>query len=217
VDIMGLKSSEEKSSIVFDIRKMLFLFWRLKYIYFALTVLGLIAGYVISYTFKPTYLSTIQIKLPEYTAVSTGNTIAKIAKSSELVSDISNGLSKENAVIIESKMIRETSILQIIISSQDKTALDQFMKEYKEQVIDEIEPVANEVIKRDLEKYNLMGGSPLSIQDIAKSQVIVKPKIIDVSDTTVKVSKFKRSIIGGISGFLVAFIYMIIRYATKRY
>ena len=152
MDIMGLKSSEEKSSIVFDIRKMLFLFWRLKYIYFALTVLGLIAGYVISYTFKPTYLSTIQIKLPEYTAVSTGNTIAKIAKSSELVSDISNGLNKENAVIIESKMIRETSILQIIISSQDKTALDQFMKEYKEQVIDEIEPVANEVIKRDLEK-----------------------------------------------------------------
>lgn len=214
---MGLKSSEEESSIVFDIRKMLFLFWRLKYIYCAFIVLGLIAGYVISYTFKPTYLSTIQIKLPEYTAVSTGNTIARIAKSSKLVADISNGLSQENTIVIESKMIRETSILQIVISGQDKTALDQFMKEYKKQVIDEIEPVANEVIKRDLEEHNLMGGSPLSVQDIAKSQVIMKPKIIDVSDSTIKVSKFKRSIIGGTSGFLVAFIYMIIRYARKRY
>lgn len=76
--------------------------------------------------------------------------------------------------------------------------------------------VANEVIIRDLEEYNLMGGSPLSMQEITQSQVIVKPQIVNTSDTIIiKVTRYKRSIIGGISGFLLAFIYMIIRYSKR--
>lgn len=60
-----------------------------------------------------------------------------------------------------------------------------------------------------------MGGSPLSMQEITQSQVIVKPQIVNTSDTIIKVTRYKRSIIGGISGFLLAFIYMIIRYLKK--
>lgn len=215
---MIFKQSKETGSIVIDIRDFLDLFWKLKYIYCLFIIIGLIVGYAISYTLKPTYLNTIQIRLPEYTSVNTGNTIAKIAKSSGFVSDILNEQhNKGRSIAIETKMIRDTSILQIVISSQDKPTLDQFMKEYKKQVIDEIEPVANEVIKRDLEEHNLMGGSPLSMQEITQSQVIVKPQIVNTSDTIIKVSRYKRSIIGGISGFLLAFIYMIIRYSKRRY
>ena len=181
-------------------------------------IIGLLVGYAISYTLKPTYLNTIQIKLPEYTSVSTGNTIAKIAKSSGFVSDILNEQhNKGHSIVIETKMIRDTSILQIVISSQDRSSLDQFIEKYKKEIIREIEPLANEVIIRDLEEYNLMGGSPLSMQEIIKSQVIIKPQIVNTSDTIIKVNRYKRSVIGGISGFLLAFIYMIIRYLKKRY
>lgn len=215
---MIFKQSKETGSIVIDIGDFLDLFWKLKYIYCLFIIIGLIVGYAISYMLKPTYLNTIQIRLPEYTSVNTGNTIAKIAKSSGFVSDILNEQhNKGRSIAIETKMIRDTSILQIVISSQDKPTLDQFMKEYKKQVIDEIEPVANEVIKRDLEEHNLMGGNPLTMQEITQSQVIVKPQIVNTSDTIIKVTRYKRSIIGGISGFLLAFIYMIIRYARKRY
>lgn len=105
------------------------MFWKLKYIYCLFIIIGLIVGYAISYTLKPTYLNTIQIRLPEYTSVNTGNTIAKIAKSSGFVSDILNEQhNKGRSIAIETKMIRDTSILQIVISSQDKPTLDQFMK-----------------------------------------------------------------------------------------
>lgn len=215
---MIFEQSKETGSIVIDVRKLLHLFWKLKYIYCLFIIIGLLVGYAISYTLKPTYLNTIQIKLPEYTSGSTGNTIAKIAKSSGFVSDILNEQhNKGRSIVIETKMIRDTSILQIVISSQDRSSLDQFIEKYKKEIIREIEPVANEVIIRDLEEYNLMGGSPLSMKEITQSQVIVKPQIVNTSDTIIKVSRYKRSIIGGISGFLLAFIYMIIRYAKRRY
>lgn len=215
---MIFEQSKETGSIVIDVRKLLHLFWELKYIYCLFIIIGLLVGYAISYTLKPTYLNTIQIKLPEYTSGSTGNTIAKIAKSSGFVSDILNEQhNKGRSIVIETKMIRDTSILQIVISSQDRSSLDQFIEKYKKEIIREIEPVANEVIIRDLEEYNLMGGSPLSMKEITQSQVIVKPQIVNTSDTIIKVSRYKRSIIGGISGFLLAFIYMIIRYAKRRY
>lgn len=215
---MIFEQSKETGSIVIDVRKLLHLFWELKYIYCLFIIIGLLVGYAISYTLKPTYLNTIQIKLPEYTSGNTGNTIAKIAKSSGFVSDILNEQhNKGRSIVIETKMIRDTSILQIVISSQDRSSLDQFIEKYKKEIIREIEPVANEVIIRDLEEYNLMGGSPLSMKEITQSQVIVKPQIVNTSDTINKVSRYKRSIIGGISGFLLAFIYMIIRYAKRRY
>lgn len=213
---MIFKQSKETGSIVIDVRKLLHLFWKLKYIYCLFIIIGLLVGYAISYTLKPTYLNTIQIKLPEYTSGSTGNTIAKIAKSAGFISDILNDPNNnDNSIVIEAKMIRETSILQIIISGQNKYDLDQFIEKYKKQIIKKIEPIANEIIIRDLEKYNLMGGSPLSMKEITQSQVIVKPQIVNTSDTIIKVSRYKRSIIGGISGFLLAFIYMIIRYAKR--
>lgn len=54
------------------------------------------------------------------------------------------------------------------------------------------------------------------MQEITQSQVIVKPQIVNTSDTIIiKVTRYKRSIIGGISGFLLAFIYMIIRYSKR--
>lgn len=213
---MIFKQSKETGSIVIDVRKLLHLFWKLKYIYCLFIIIGLLVGYAISYTLKPTYLNTIQIKLPEYTSGSTGNTIAKIAKSAGFISDILNDPNNnDNSIVIEAKMIRETSILQIIISGQNKYDLDQFIEKYKKQIIKEIEPIANEIIIRDLEEYNLMGGSPLSMKEITQSQVIVKPQIVNTSDTIIKVSRYKRSIIGGISGFLLAFIYMIIRYAKR--
>lgn len=215
---MIFKQSKETGSIVIDVRKLLHLFWELKYIYCLFIIIGLLVGYAISYTLKPTYLNTIQIKLPEYTSGSTGNTIAKIAKSDGFISDILNDPNNnDNSIVIEAKMIRETSILQIIISGQNKYDLDQFIEKYKKRIIKEIEPIANEIIIRDLEKYNLMGGSPLSMKEITQSQVIVKPQIVNTSDTIIKVSRYKRSIIGGVSGFLLAFIYMIIRYAKRRY
>lgn len=213
---MIFKQSKETGSIVIDVRKLLHLFWKLKYIYCLFIIIGLLVGYAISYTLKPTYLNTIQIKLPEYTSGSTGNTIAKIAKSDGFISDILNDPNNnDNSIVIEAKMIRETSILQIIISGQNKYDLDQFIEKYKKQIIEKIEPIANEIIIRDLEEYNLMGGSPLSMKEITQSQVIVKPQIVNTSDTIIKVSRYKRSIIGGISGFLLAFIYMIIRYAKR--
>lgn len=213
---MIFKQSKETGSIVIDVRKLLHLFWKLKYIYCLFIIIGLLVGYAISYTLKPTYLNTIQIKLPEYTSGSTGNTIAKIAKSAGFISDILNDPNNnDNSIVIEAKMIRETSILQIIISGQNKYDLDQFIEKYKKQIIKKIEPIANEIIIRDLEEYNLMGGSPLSMKEITQSQVIVKPQIVNTSDTIIKVSRYKRSIIGGISGFLLAFIYMIIRYAKR--
>lgn len=213
---MIFKQSKETGSIVIDVRKLLHLFWKLKYIYCLFIIIGLLVGYAISYTLKPTYLNTIQIKLPEYTSGSTGNTIAKIAKSAGFISDILNDPNNnDNSIVIEAKMIRETSILQIIISGQNKYDLDQFIEKYKKQIIKEIEPIANEIIIRELEEYNLMGGSPLSMKEITQSQVIVKPQIVNTSDTIIKVSRYKRSIIGGISGFLLAFIYMIIRYAKR--
>lgn len=213
---MIFKQSKETGSIVIDVRKLLHLFWELKYIYCLFIIIGLLVGYAISYTLKPTYLNTIQIKLPEYTSGSTGNTIAKIAKSAGFISDILNDPNNnDNSIVIEAKMIRETSILQIIISGQNKYDLDQFIEKYKKQIIKKIEPIANEIIIRDLEEYNLMGGSPLSMKEITQSQVIVKPQIVNTSDTIIKVSRYKRSIIGGISGFLLAFIYMIIRYAKR--
>lgn len=214
---MIFKQSKETGSIVIDVRKLLHLFWKLKYIYCLFIIIGLLVGYAISYTLKPTYLNTIQIKLPEYTSGSTGNTIAKIAKSAGFISDILNdpNNNNDNSIVIEAKMIRETSILQIIISGQNKYDLDQFIEKYKKQIIKKIEPIANEIIIRDLEEYNLMGGSPLSMKEITQSQVIVKPQIVNTSDTIIKVSRYKRSIIGGISGFLLAFIYMIIRYAKR--
>lgn len=213
---MIFKQSKETGSIVINVRKLLHLFWKLKYIYCLFIIIGLLVGYAISYTLKPTYLNTIQIKLPEYTSGSTGNTIAKIAKSAGFISDILNDPNNnDNSIVIEAKMIRETSILQIIISGQNKYDLDQFIEKYKKQIIKKIEPIANEIIIRDLEKYNLMGGSPLSMKEITQSQVIVKPQIVNTSDTIIKVSRYKRSIIGGISGFLLAFIYMIIRYAKR--
>ncbi|WP_444195510.1 Wzz/FepE/Etk N-terminal domain-containing protein [Catenibacterium sp.] len=213
---MIFKQSKETGSIVIDVRKLLHLFWELKNIYCLFIIIGLLVGYAISYTLKPTYLNTIQIKLPEYTSGSTGNTIAKIAKSDGFISDILNDHNNnDNSIVIEAKMIRETSILQIIISGQNKYDLDQFIEKYKKQIIKKIEPIANEIIIRDLEEYNLMGGSPLSMKEITQSQVIVKPQIVNTSDTIIKVSRYKRSIIGGISGFLLAFIYMIIRYAKR--
>ena len=213
---MIFKQSKETGSIVIDVRKLLHLFWKLKNIYCLFIIIGLLVGYAISYTLKPTYLNTIQIKLPEYTSGSTGNTIAKIAKSDGFISDILNDHNNnDNSIVIEAKMIRETSILQIIISGQNKYDLDQFIEKYKKQIIKKIEPIANEIIIRDLEEYNLMGGSPLSMKEITQSQVIVKPQIVNTSDTIIKVSRYKRSIIGGISGFLLAFIYMIIRYAKR--
>ncbi|MEE0414993.1 MAG: Wzz/FepE/Etk N-terminal domain-containing protein [Dialister sp.] len=213
---MIFKQSKETGSIVINVRKLLHLFWKLKYIYCLFIIIGLLVGYAISYTLKPTYLNTIQIKLPEYTSGSTGNTIAKIAKSAGFISDILNDPNNnDNSIVIEAKMIRETSILQIIISGQNKYDLDQFIEKYKKQIIKKIEPIANEIIIRDLEEYNLMGGSPLSMKEITQSQVIVKPQIVNTSDTIIKVSRYKRSIIGGISGFLLAFIYMIIRYAKR--
>lgn len=213
---MIFKQSKETGSIVIDVRKLLHLFWKLKYIYCLFIIIGLLVGYAISYTLKPTYLNTIQIKLPEYTSGSTGNTIAKIAKSAGFISDILNDPNNnDNSIVIEAKMIRETSILQIIISGQNKYDLDQFIEKYKKQIIKKIEPIANEIIIRDLEEHNLMGGSPLSMKEITQSQVIVKPQIVNTSDTIIKVSRYKRSIIGGISGFLLAFIYMIIRYAKR--
>lgn len=213
---MIFKQSKETGNIVIDVRKLLHLFWKLKYIYCLFIIIGLLVGYAISYTLKPTYLNTIQIKLPEYTSGSTGNTIAKIAKSAGFISDILNDPNNnDNSIVIEAKMIRETSILQIIISGQNKYDLDQFIEKYQKQIIKKIEPIANEIIIRDLEKYNLMGGSPLSMKEITQSQVIVKPQIVNTSDTIIKVSRYKRSIIGGISGFLLAFIYMIIRYAKR--
>ncbi len=213
---MIFKQSKETGSIVIDVRKLLHLFWKLKYIYCLFIIIGLLVGYAISYTLKPTYLNTIQIKLPEYTSGSTGNTIAKIAKSAGFISDILNDPNNsDNSIVIEAKMIRETSILQIIISGQNKYDLDSFIEKYKKQIIKKIEPIANEIIIRDLEEYNLMGGSPLSMKEITQSQVIVKPQIVNTSDTIIKVSRYKRSIIGGISGFLLAFIYMIIRYAKR--
>lgn len=213
---MIFKQSKETGSIVIDVRKSLHLFWKLKNIYCLFIIIGLLVGYAISYTLKPTYLNTIQIKLPEYTSGSTGNTIAKIAKSDGFISDILNDHNNnDNSIVIEAKMIRETSILQIIISGQNKYDLDQFIEKYKKQIIKKIEPIANEIIIRDLEEYNLMGGSPLSMKEITQSQVIVKPQIVNTSDTIIKVSRYKRSIIGGISGFLLAFIYMIIRYAKR--
>lgn len=213
---MIFKQSKETGNIVIDVRKLLHLFWKLKYIYCLFIIIGLLVGYAISYTLKPTYLNTIQIKLPEYTSGSTGNTIAKIAKSAGFISDILNDPNNnDNSIVIEAKMIRETSILQIIISGQNKYDLDQFIEKYQKQIIKKIEPIANEIIIRDLEEYNLMGGSPLSMKEITQSQVIVKPQIVNTSDTIIKVSRYKRSIIGGISGFLLAFIYMIIRYAKR--
>lgn len=159
---MIFKQSKETESIAIDARKLLHLFWELKNIYCLFIIIGLIVGYAISYTLKPTYLNTIQVKLPEYTSVSTGNTIAKIAKSAGFISEIlSDPNNNDNSIVIEAKMIRETSILQIIISGQNKYDLDQFIEKYKKQIIKEIEPISNEVIIRDLEEHNLMGGESL--------------------------------------------------------
>ena len=213
---MIFKQSKETGSIVIDVRKLLHLFWELKNIYCLFIIIGLLVGYAISYTLKPTYLNTIQIKLPEYTSGSTGNTIAKIAKSDGFISDILNDHNNnDNSIVIEAKMIRHTSILQIIISGQNKYDLDQFIEKYKKQIIKKIEPIANEIIIRDLEEYNLMGGSPLSMKEITQSQVIVKPQIVNTSATIIKVSRYKRRIIGGISVLLLALIYMIIRYGKR--
>lgn len=212
---MDLKKCQKNTGITIDIMDVVSYFWKNKFILVAAVIIGVLLGFGISYLSKTTYSETLQIRLPAYNSSITNNTVAMLARKPEFIRKVSKEAVIQDQVSIESKILRDTSVLQVIISNQNQSDLQQFVQKYKKNIITEIEPVVNEVMIAHLEEYNLMGGSSRTIEEIKGNPVIVRPEIISSSGSMIKVSKLKQGFIGGVIALLAAVIVILISYVKK--
>lgn len=210
-----MKISEKNIGITLDVKEMLRLFYRFKYTCFIFIFVGILAGYGTSILIKPTYVESIQIKLPIYSSNVANNTIAMMAKEPMVFSNMGINFRGEKQISIESRIIHDASILQLNVYSQDKAALEGFVVKYKQYIIEKIESVSNEIMIAELEKSNLSGGNTQSIDEVMHSPVIVKPEIVNSHQDVLQDNVYKKMTIGGFAGIILSLVFICFKYIIK--
>lgn len=213
---------EEQNVKVIDVYDVLKFLWKSKILILICIILMIgVAIFGINRNVKPSYMTSIQVRLPQYVDDRTVNTAVTYAMGNMLINFYKQqDMNPDNPdITITAEAIKNSTIVRIQFVGQEPERIKEFADTYQIAYINGLNQFVNEKAINDFEISQAQNNSSESLTQLEKNLPLAKAEVIKdggipTSDLNAN-TKLKNIIKFGILGFLIGCGISVVCYAVR--
>lgn len=191
--------------------------WKSKFIIIICTLLFAGAGFFLSRSEAPLYMTSVWVRLPQYVDTQTVNTAVQAANGNMLINLYKQvGMNPDSPTVsVSADILNKSTVIRIQFQGTNPEEIQKFSDTYKEAYVNEINKFVNEKALTDLENAKLQGNNLSSVSNfnLAKAEVIkdgaVPTADLNAGNVTSKIIKMT------ILGFIIGLGIGLLRYGIS--
>lgn len=172
---------KEQNIKVIDLSDMIKFLWKSKIIILSCTILMIgLAIFGVNRNVKPSYMTSIQVRLPQYVDNRTVNTAVSYANGNllkEYYRDLNMDPDYPNIKVI-SKAIKDSTIIRVQFVGQEPEHIKQFADGYQIKYINGLNRFINETAINDFEVSMVKSNSSINLSQLEKTLPLAKAEVI---------------------------------------
>lgn len=172
---------EEQNVKVIDLGDVLKYLWKSKIVILACTVVMIgVAVFGVNRKVKPSYMTSIQVRLPQYVDDRTVNTAVSYA-TGNLLKDYYKELNMDPDnpdITVEAKAIKDSTVVRIQFSGQEPEKIKQFADDFQVKYINGLNQFVNEKAINDFEVSMVQSNSSVNLSQWEKDLPLAKAEVI---------------------------------------
>lgn len=213
---------EEQNIKVIDLGDVLKYLWKSKFVILVCVIVMIgVAVFGVNRKVKPSYMTSIQVRLPQYVDDRTVNTAVSYAKGNSLIQfyKYQNMDPDYPDIVVDAKPIKNSTIVRIEFRGQEPKKIKEFADAYQMIYVDGINQFINEKAINDIEISKAQSDSAGNLIQLEENFPLVKAKVqkdggIPSFDYNADV-KGKNIIKFGVFGLIIGFGISLVRFGTQ--
>jgi uncharacterized protein involved in exopolysaccharide biosynthesis len=171
---------EEQNVKVIDLGDVLKYLWKSKIVILACTIIMIgVAIFGVNRKVKPSYMTSIQVRLPQYVDDRTVNTAVSYAKGNSLIQFYkSQNMDPDYPdIIVDAKPIKNSTIVRIEFRGQEPKKIKEFADAYQIIYVDGINQFINEKAINDIEISKAQSNSTEKLTQLEANLPLAKATV----------------------------------------